>query len=191
MAKTYPPAFEREVVGDLKVIKDEVFESPVSQSLGRFVPIHGIRVLTLEDDTVVHGCRDCAFTDPSPGKVRGHRSILHGLAEEGARPKPPKVEGGVGQVRAPGPDALAMTLHELLDVAGSIERLGLATEALDAENEALRAQLMQEKKTHREELAELRRTHREEIAELKNGYKTTEKELAAIKGRLKKLIGED
>lgn len=192
MSVTYPPAFEREFVGDVKVVSDVVYASPLSRP-GRIVPIHGIRTLTLSDGEVVYGCRDCDFTDPSPGKIRGHRRVEQcgGMAEPGTQPRPPKREGAVGQVRAPSPDALAMTLHDVLDMAVQLDTVHQAQEHLDAENQALRLKLAEEKTAHREEVAELRREHREALAEVRAEKKAAEKELAGIKARLGKLIGED
>lgn len=189
MAVEYPPAFARDTVDGVKVVSDLVYESPLSRVRGRFVPIHGIRTLTLEDERVVYGCRDCDFIGVGPGKVRAHRRADHHFAEDGTPPKPPKRDGGVGQLRAPGPDALSMTLHELIDQASEVETYALAMESLDEENQELRQKLTTEKIEHREELSVLRREHREELAKARADQKAAEKALAAMKAKIAKSLG--
>lgn len=187
----YPPAFEREKVGELAVARDEVYESPLSQVTGRFVPIHGIRVLTLEDGTVTYGCRDCEETGDGPGKIRAHRRAEHHFAEEGATPKPPKRAGGVGQLTLPGTNAMSRTLYELIDMASEIETYEEAMERLDEENQRLRAQLQDEKITHRQELSAMRSEHRQSLTEARSAGVTAEKELAKLRNKIKRMIGTE
>jgi regulator of replication initiation timing len=192
VSETYPPAFVRKSVGDLKVVSDVVYASPLSRP-GHMVPIHGIRTLTLSDGSVVYGCRHCDFTGPGPGKVRGHRRVEQcgGISEAGTAPRPPRREGGAGQVAAPSPGALDMPLRDLVDLANQLDALYEAQENLDAENRSLREKLTEEKQAHREEVAEIRREHRGELRESRDGQKAAEKELAGFKARLGKLIGTE
>lgn len=189
MAVEYPPAFVREEIDGVKVVKDVVYASPLSKVLGRFVPMHGVRELTLDDESVVYGCRDCPFTGAGPGVVRGHRRADHALAEDGADPKPPRMDGGVGQIRKPGPDALAMTVYEVVDLATHIETLSAAMESLDDENQRLRAQVADERRTHREELAVVRAEHRTALGKERDKTRKVTKELDTLKARLRKFIG--
>jgi hypothetical protein len=189
VAVEYPPLFERETVDGVKVVKDTVFESPLSKLHGRLVPIHGIRTLTLEDESTVFGCRDCEFTEDGPGKIRAHRRALHGFSEEGTTPKPPRREGGAGQIRMPGPDALGLTVYELIDQASMVETYALAQEALDNENQRLHEKIQDLKQEHRTEISDLRRGLRAEVAEAKSAQKAAEKELAGMKARLSKMLG--
>jgi hypothetical protein len=98
-------------VGGVAVVTDEVLESGLSKGKPgtTFIPINGIRKLTLADGTEVHGCRDCLF-DGALGEVRRHRNAEHGEAHGGARPRTPS-----GVVIPP--DALERSLGELLELA--------------------------------------------------------------------------
>lgn len=158
MAVRYPPLFERkEVTVEVdgvsvtrKVVSDEVYASGLSKSAGRLIPVHGVRVLTLDDGSVVYGCRDCE-TVGTLGEVRTHRKAEHG-AVIGGKSRKSAAEAAAGgavaeQVTIP-QDAMSMTLHELLDLGAHVdmweqlltgmeERLTTVTGERD---EALRAQ---------------------------------------------------
>jgi hypothetical protein len=191
VAVEYPPAFVREKVGDKLVVKDEVYRSPLSDAMGKFIPIHGIRVLTLDDGEVVHGCRDCETTG-KVGQIRVHQKAEHGVAEPGAEPAKRKgdvPDGTAGQLPYPSAGTLSMTVWEVLDHMQYMSTVEQAMEQLDAESQALHLKLGAERKAHREEVSELRRHHREVLAEEVRLRKAAEKELAAMQTRLKKMLG--
>lgn len=170
MPVSYPPLFERSTVTTevdgrqvtRKVVKDEVYASGLSKHVGHLIPVHGVRVLTLDDGDVVYGCRDCEKAG-TLGEVRMHRTAEHG-ASAGARPRKSAAEAAAagatsGPVTIP-QGALSMTVHELLDLAGHIdmwesvlagmeERLAAVTADC---NEAQRAQRASER-----ELAAMKR----------------------------------
>lgn len=114
MAVSYPPLFEREEVGGVKVVKDEVLASGLSGYHGRLIPMHGTRVLTLEDGTVTYGCRECEFTG-SRGDVKAHRGEEHGVAVGGGGRRDNAVPDG--RVPNPSSEALSMTVYEVLQLA--------------------------------------------------------------------------
>lgn len=178
MAKTYPPAFIREKVGDLKVVKDEVLPSALSFKTDRhgnlrgLVPIHSTRLLTLEDGSQTHGCRWCAV-EGTLGEVRSHLRMFHGMAHGGAPRKDPDVVAGDGAVpdrRLPYPseDQLHRTLWELLHAAEQFDDFEDAVTAQDNMIADLRGRL----------------------AEASTRAVSAEKELARLKRRMKTLVGE-
>jgi hypothetical protein len=147
VAVEYPPLFEREKVDGLRVVKDEVLASGLSGYVGKVVPLHGTRVLTLEDDSVTYGCRDCEFTG-TRGEVKTHRGAEHGVATGGGGAA--KASAAAGRISMPSPEMLGMTLWELLEYASIMgewedvlprleTRVRELTEERDEENRARRA----------------------------------------------------
>lgn len=108
MTDLYPPRVERKKVGGVAVVADEVLESGLSKGKPGFIPIKGIRVLTLANGEVTHGCRDCLM-DGTLGEVRKHRHADHNEAHAGSKRTP------AGPVISP--EALEWTLAELLALA--------------------------------------------------------------------------
>lgn len=170
MATEYPPAFVRDEIDGVKVVKDEVLGSGLSFKKGRgFVPIHSTRVLTLENDEVVYGCRDCVFAG-TRGQVRQHRRAEHGID----RPKPNQTfeqADAAGDVIGrrlpyPSPDALSMTLWELLDRG---EKLGDYEDAIAAQDLVI---------------ADLR----EQLMEARHGEAEARKELARQTAKLRRIV---
>ena len=167
MSREYPPLFERDEVDGKKVITDEVLASGLSGHVGRLVPIHGIRVLTLEDDTVVHGCRDCVFTG-TRGEVKAHRAAEHGIAL-GGTPKRSTDPSVAGQLPYPSAEVLSMTFYELLELAEHVGEWETVLGNLTTENEELRAK----------------------AAEATRAQRAAERELDTTKRRIRRLLGEE
>lgn len=166
MAREYPPLFERDKVDGKKVIRDEVLASGLSGHVGRLVPIHGIRVLTLEDESVVHGCRDCEFTG-TRGEVKGHRAAEHGIAL-GGTPKRSTNPGVAGQLPYPSAEVLSMTFYELIELAEHVGEWEEVLGNLSSENEELRGK----------------------VAEAVRAQRAAERELETKTRRIKRLLGE-
>lgn len=164
MSDEYPPLFERKEVDGVPVVRDEVLQSGLSARAGRVVPIHGIRVLTLEDKRQVFGCRDCEVTG-TRGEVVKHRNAEHDKQVGSKRGAGAAVDPASGLPE----DLAGMTLGEVFELAASMSRWGDLYETERARAESLAAELAQAKK----DLA------------------AEQKALTAIKGRLKKLVGDD
>jgi hypothetical protein len=163
VSREYPPLFERK-----KVITDEVLESGLSGHVGRLIPIHGIRVLTLEDDSVVHGCRDCEFTG-TRGEVKGHRAAEHGIALGGGVPKRSTDPAVAGQLPYPSAEVLSMTFYELMELAQHVGEWEIVLGNQTTEIEELRGKLAEEIRLKRR----------------------AERELDTLKRRVKRLLGEE
>lgn len=181
MAVEYPPLFERTDVAGVKVVADTVFESPLSKKVGRFIPVHGIRVLTLEDGTERLACRDCEVVADAEddaggltplGQIRAHRKAEHGVALGGARRKHQSAAeaAAAGDVAVPVVlplDATSMTLHEILELAGHIDEWEGVLSAQDEKIEYLVA----------------------ERNDLRIRLRAAERENAALKKRIAKALG--
>lgn len=168
----YPPLFERKKVNGTAVVSDEPMPSGLSK-LGAFIPIRRIRLLTLEDDTVVHGCALCPF-DGTLGEVRQHLTAKHGMSRGGVRAKSP-AEAATDDVfadrRLPYPSevALGRTLWELLDLAEKVDDW----EDAFAAQETLIADL------------------RAKTAEANLAKAAAEKELHALQRKVRRALGVD
>lgn len=80
-----PPRLVRLVHGK-RVVSDEPMASNLKPKPGHPpVPIHSIRLFTLEDGSTVNGCRDCEETG-TVGEIRAHRIRAHGTAKPGRKP---------------------------------------------------------------------------------------------------------
>jgi hypothetical protein len=165
VAVEYPPVFERDAVDGKNVVKDVVLESGLSKHLGKFIPIHGIRVLTLDDGTTIHGCRDCV-TVGSRGEVMAHRSAFHGVSPPSRRTQ---VDDEVPMLPYPKGAQLSMTLYELMDLA---EHIGDWEEVLAGMEE------------HNQRL-------QDKVIEVTQQLKAEEREHNKLKKRLRGLIGSD
>lgn len=164
MLKEYPPLFEREHVHGVKVVRDEVLPSGLSSHVGKVVPLHGTRVLTLADGTTVHGCRDCEFTG-TRGEVKVHRGEEHGVAGGGPRARAAEP---AGRLPYPSPEVLSMTLYELIELAEHIdswEDVLTNYQKRDEEKSAL-------------------------LLEARQGRSGAEKELSALRRKLARLVGD-
>lgn len=126
-----PPAVEPEseapaevpvevrVIRGLKVVKDESLPSNLPPVDGHVYPLK-IRVLTLEDDSVVYGCADCEEFAETAGEIRKHRARVHGGAPLGRKRAAPVLSA----------DAAEMTLGELLELAQGASTWGRVVENL-------------------------------------------------------------
>lgn len=167
VAREYLPVYVREEVGGVKVVKDEVLESGLSAKVGRPIPMHGTRVLTLEDGTVTYGCRECPVTG-TRGEVRKHRYAEHGATLTDAAGKPGPIQDSpiTGRLQMTG-ETLSMTVYELLELAVHVGEWETAFGNQEQQVEDLRDKLVTETVAR----------------------KTAERELAALKRRLQKLVG--
>jgi hypothetical protein len=150
VAVAYPPEFVRDEVDGKKVVKDEVLASGLSGYKGRLIPIHGIRVLTLEDGSVVHGCRSCR-TEGTRGQIMAHLTAFHSVNPASRRGS----NGEVRQLPFPKGAQLSMTVYELIEMAESVGEWEEVLTNMEAENERLRelvaertAQLKTEQREH-------------------------------------------
>lgn len=101
----------RRLVDGQEVVAVDPEESPLSKHWGKFIPIHGRRILTLADGSKVFGCADCPETG-TRGDIIRHRVEQHGAAKPGAnRP--------AGRKEAPALDLswLNITIGEVVDLA--------------------------------------------------------------------------
>jgi hypothetical protein len=158
-AEDFPPLFVREKVDGLKVVSDAVMESPLTAAIGRFIPMRGFRVLTLEDDSTRTACRDCAFiADPElpqtpVGQTRAHRRAEHGVNIGGRAGKPrtsaeeAEQAGLVPHTVTLPAHAATMTMHEVFELAEEIDTWAVVlanhqekiTELTQERDEAVRA----------------------------------------------------
>jgi hypothetical protein len=142
-AAAYPPKFERQDIDGVKVLTDEVYESPLSKHVGKFIPVHGVRVLTLEDETIVYGCADCEFAG-TLGQVRQHRGSDHGVSM-GGNPRRRRHKSAADAEAAGDTDeqlvlpreTLSMTLHDFLQTATLLDQWGSVLEGLEKRVEEL------------------------------------------------------
>ncbi len=107
-----PPAGDSvRYINGLAVVSDEPVSSGLPVRPGRpAIPIHGIRVLTLEDDSVVYGCRDCDVVD-TRGEIQKHRYRKHGAGKPGRKPASQAGDPPVSH------DLAAMTLGDIIELA--------------------------------------------------------------------------
>jgi hypothetical protein len=161
-AEDFPPLFVREKVDGLKVVNDVVMESPLTAATGRFVPYHGFRVLTLEDDSTRTACEDCPFiADPelpqTPfGQTRAHRRAKHGVNIGGRPSRAGNPRASAEEAEQAGlvphtvtlpAHAAAMTLHEAFELYEEIDTWAVVlanqqekiTELVQERDEAVRA----------------------------------------------------
>lgn len=139
----YPPKFIREDIDGVKVVSDVVYESGLSKHVGKFIPVTGIRVLTLEDGSTVMGCADDEFAG-SLGQVRVHRKADHGVSMGGARPG--RTHKSAADVDAAGEadrplvlpaDTASMTMRDFFTTAALIDDWGSVLEQLEKQVEEL------------------------------------------------------
>ena len=167
----YPPRFTRVEVDGQKVVTDHVQPAGLSTP-EQLVPVPGIRVLTLEDGTVLHACNDCQFVSnpelkmTTLGQVRQHRKAHHPALSRGGRTKVTPEEADVIGVPAgrrlpyPSADALGRSLLEILELA---ERIDQWEEAFAGQEEVIRglrettAEAVQRAATAEKELKAMRR----------------------------------
>lgn len=124
---TPPAAPPGRTVNGLAVVREERVESGLS-SAGR--PVHlRISLLTLIDDTQVHGCVDCTFVAETRGEVQAHRMAEHGPPVK--RPGRPRAAGALPA------EIAGMTLAELLELAANAAQWGAM---FDQQAEQLRAE---------------------------------------------------
>lgn len=166
MADEYPPTIRRTKVDGVPVVKDEVLSSGLTAAVGRLVPIRGIRVLTLKNGEVVHGCRDCLFHG-SRGEVKSHRIAEHGESSGGNRGGG-RAGDGAGPAVAINPDTLAMSVGELLELAGYVGDWESVLENVQRQRDDALSAVVEKSK----ELSAERRAHN------------------ALKKRLKSLVGD-
>jgi hypothetical protein len=175
VATVYPPAFVRKEVDGKKVIKDEVMPSNLPpRADGSRPPMHTIRVLTLEDGSVLYGCRDCETTGDTPGVIRAHRNKRHGVASSTRKSPVNDAPDSSPPLPIPSADMLGMTMYEMLELGANIARWEKIFGNQEQEVERLRA-LLTEKDT---ELAEARRL-----------LKTEEREHDRTKARIARVLG--
>jgi len=163
-AKAYPPKFERPDIDGIKVVSDVVFESPLSKYVGRFVPVTGVRVLTLENGEVVHGCADDEFAG-TLGQVRQHRRADHGVSLGGRRRthKSAAEAEAAGDVDAPlvlPAETGSMTMRDFFSVAAQIDEWAVVLENMERQLEAVteeRDQLRIEARAAAKELATIKK----------------------------------
>lgn len=115
----FPPVFKRTDVGGVKVVSDVVYESPLSKSTGTFIPMTGVRVLTLEDGTVVLGCRDCEELGRL-GHIRQHRRVAHEESLGGGR-RTRKSDDPAGEQITLTAGAGALTVREIVDLSVHVD----------------------------------------------------------------------
>jgi hypothetical protein len=167
----YPPRVKRDSVNGRRVVRDEVVASGLSKRFGRLVPLHRLRLLTLDDGSQTFGCRDCVFTG-ARGDVMGHWRQVHGLPAADAAAKRPDV----GTVEAH--ELWSMTLRELWDLAKHVEDWETVFAQQNTERDRERQRHVQEQEQLRERLAV-------EVA----ARRKAERELTALKKRLTKMVG--
>lgn len=138
----YPPKFERPDIDGVKVVSDVVLESGLSKHVGRFIPVTGVRVLTLEDESTLHGCADCEFAG-TLGQVRQHRRAEHGVSLGGRSKRTHKT---VAEAEAAGDtdqpvvlpsDTGSMTMRDFFATAQLIDEWGTVLESLEQQLEAV------------------------------------------------------
>lgn len=146
------PAPAERYVDGVRVVSDEPMLSPLTQSNGWRVPFRWIRVLTLEDGTVVNGCSLCDFVGDR-GEIQRHRRREH--AEHISHAKRDKTAArkaaeNIDQAPQLHMDAVlaSLTLGELFDLAAHSVHWGdlLATaeqQLEDWKTRALRAEAWQ------------------------------------------------
>lgn len=187
MAVTHLPAFIREEVDGVKVVKDEVYASGLSFTGGRgLIPLNGYRTLTLADDTVVIGCRDCPETG-TYGQMRIHRRDVHGVSigrskKTAGAPAASFEEAEQAGMVAKGfdlpPESLSMTLFELLEYAKAVDEW----ELVFANQEARAKALAEQWKARVDDLT--RQRNEAEMAK-----RAAEHALKNMRSRLAKLLG--
>jgi len=190
-AEDYPPTIVRTDIDGVKVVSDVVQESPLSRHTGDFIPVKGVRILTLEDETTRYACADCVFvaaperddqTQTPLGQVRAHRAEKHGVNIGGNRRgrKPaeaPEAPDPAGTVVLPR-DTLSMSLLEILNLAGHIDTWSTVLTGLEEQNERLVGELQVA-------LARARAAERK-VTELE---KAAEREKANLQRRIAKAMG--
>lgn len=129
------PGPAERVVDGLLVVKDEPLLSPLSARLGRPVPFPTIRFLTLADRSTRHACADCPDVVGTRGEVKKHRIDHHGEATGAARRKAGTLPGGQPVLS---PNALSMTLGELIQVANAVDGWEDTHALVEAERDAWR-----------------------------------------------------
>lgn len=142
VARRWPAKYVRDEVDGVKVVRDRVLLSGLTGHMRRPIPHHSVRVLTLEDGTETHGCRDCVLTG-SLGDVKAHRIKDHGDRSPGRRQAPVRDEqpaliplGGVS------PAALQMPLAELLEMVAVAEESEVAFSVILGERDEYRERAM-------------------------------------------------
>jgi hypothetical protein len=184
VADAYPTRFLRTHVDGMPVLTDEVLLSPLSKHVGRPVPYHGTRVLTLEDPSAeggtrtVYGCADCPATGER-GAVKAHRQAEHPNGS-GRSHVPAEDLFSSGRIAAPGPAVMDLPLGEVLELIQHVEDWG---EVLAGTEQQLAAA--------RRQLADLKREHRAALTEARREKRAVEAELVKLRSRLKRMIGED
>ncbi len=187
----FPPKIRREDVDGVKVIDDVPMEAPLTKYTGGFVPVKGIRILTLDDGTTRHACTDCVYVAPAEredqkqtplGRIRAHRIEKHGVRSGGNRRgrKPaeaPEAPDPTGTVALPR-DTLSMSLLEIMNLAAHIDQWGTVLTGLEEQNERLVGELQ-------DALARARTAERK-VADLE---KAAEREKAAMQKRIAKAMG--
>jgi len=78
------PIPSQRIINGQTVVSDEVEQSGLSTE-ARPVPIHGRRVLTLQDGTKVFACADCPEVVGTRGEVMKHRWDKHSMAKPGGK----------------------------------------------------------------------------------------------------------
>lgn len=170
-AEDFPPLFVREKVDGQKVVSDAVMESPLSGHVGRFIPMQGFRILTLEDGTTRTACRDCPFiADPQSaqtpaGQTRAHRRAAHGVNIGGPRKTRKSAEEAEQDGLVPHPvtlppHAATMNLHEVFELAEEIDTWAVVLANLEAKTIDLAEQ--------RDEAVKTRRRAERELDAMKN-----------------------
>lgn len=174
-AADYPPKFERADIDGVKVVSDVVYESPLSKHVGRFIPVTGIRILTLEDETEVKGCSDCDFAG-TLGQVRQHRKAEHGVSMGGpARARTHKSAAdadAAGDVDRPitlPADVASMTMRDFFTTAALIDDWATVLENLERQVEELT----------------------EERVELRGELRAATRELGSFRKKVAKAMGLD
>lgn len=174
-AADYPPKFERADIDGVKVVSDVVYESPLSKHVGRFIPVTGIRILTLEDETEVKGCSDCDFAG-TLGQVRQHRKAEHGVSMGGptrARTHKSAADAdAAGDVDRPitlPADVASMTMRDFFTTAALIDDWATVLENLERQVEELT----------------------EERVELRGELRAATRELGSFRKKVAKAMGLD
>ena len=172
----FPPRFPRVEVNGKRVVRDVVLASALSKRHGVLIPLHGTRVVTLDDGEVVHACAECEFTG-TRGGVSVHRAdpgVVCGKTEdrpvEPPLPVPAVPVAGVTPVGVGGvaDDARSLTVGEILDLAGHIHQWDALLSRQEEQLAGLRAQVTQEA----------------------TGRRAAQRELEALKRKMKRLIGD-
>ncbi len=151
MAVVYPPSIKRDTVNGKKVVKDEVCPSNLSKYHGRLIPLHGLRVLTLEDGEQVFGCDDCLDVG-TRGEVVAHRNKAHGLTDPHRR-SPVAGTDPETATRMPYPQGvhMSMTILGLLELAEHVGDWEGVLTNLEQENARLREQVAEKTRQLRDE----------------------------------------